>query len=139
MSARMAVLAARAAGVYISVDASALVLEAAAPPRPFVLEQLSRHKAAILSMLTPGADGWSPQDWQAHFDERAGIAEFDGNLPRHRAEALAIESCAAEWVRRNGVGAAQAAAALVALGVGVPAQADVILSDLNEEKKYERR
>lgn len=139
MNARMAVLAARAAGIHISVDASDLVLEAAVPPRPFVLEQLSRHKAAILSMLTPGADSWSAEDWQAYFDERAGIAEFDGNLPRHRAEALAIKSCVAEWVRRNGVGAAQAAAALVAVGVGGPAQSDVILSELNEEERYEKR
>ena len=108
MSARMAVMAARAAGVQILVDAGDLVLEAAAPPRPSVLEQLSRHKAAIVSMLRPGADGWSAEDWQAYFDERAGIAEFDGNLPRHRAEAQATESCTAEWVRRNGGDVAQA-------------------------------
>jgi len=25
---------------------------------------------------------WSAEDWQAFFDERAGVAEYDGGLPR---------------------------------------------------------
>ena len=34
----------------------------------------------------PADDGWSAEDWQAFFDERAGIAEFDGGLSRLDAE-----------------------------------------------------
>ena len=40
-----------------------------------------------MALLRPGQDGWSAEDWQAFFDERAGIAEFDGGLPRAEAEA----------------------------------------------------
>ena len=37
------------------------------------------------------------------FDERAGIAEFDGGLPRREAEALAFACCVSEWLNRNPV------------------------------------
>ena len=46
-------------------------------------------------------DGWSDEDWRAFFDERAGIAEFDGGLPREQAEARAFACCVAEWLNRN--------------------------------------
>lgn len=32
---------------------------------------------------------WDIEDWQAAFDERAGILEYDEGLPRKKAEALA--------------------------------------------------
>lgn len=32
---------------------------------------------------------WSDADWQAAFDERAGILEYDAGLPRDEAEQLA--------------------------------------------------
>ncbi len=35
------------------------------------------------------------------FDERAGIAEFDGGLPRADAEARAFECCVVKWLDRN--------------------------------------
>jgi hypothetical protein len=34
---------------------------------------------------------WDADDWQAAFDERAAILEFDGGLPREDAERLARE------------------------------------------------
>jgi hypothetical protein len=40
------------------------------------------------STLKPGSD---PADWQAYFDERAGIREFDGEMPRDNAEAVALQ------------------------------------------------
>jgi hypothetical protein len=46
---------------------------------------------------------WSGEDWRAFFDERAGIAEFDGGLPRLEAEARAHACCVAEWLNRNPV------------------------------------
>jgi len=46
---------------------------------------------------------WSGDDWRAFFDERAGIAEFDGGLPRGQAEADAFTSCVTEWLNCNPV------------------------------------
>ena len=88
-------------------------------------------------------DAWGPEDWQVYFDERAGVAEFDGKLPRPDAEARAFACCVAEWLIRHpvacppdqsgGVGdrladlvlvpwhaarRAEAAAALLAMGIG---------------------
>ena len=56
-----------------------------------------------MALLRPGEDGWSGEDWRAFFDERAGIAEFDGGLPRDQAEARAFACCVAEWLNRNPV------------------------------------
>lgn len=44
---------------------------------------------------------WSVEDWQAYFDERAGIAEFDGGLPRAEAEARAFDCCVVRWLDLN--------------------------------------
>ena len=49
----------------------------------------------------PADDGWSAEDWQVFFDERAGIVEFDGGLPRAEAEARAFACCVVEWLNRN--------------------------------------
>ena len=103
MSAAKAVMEARAAGIRLGVEGNDVVLDAAAPPPPAVLDLLSRYKTAIVLWLRPGADGWSAEDWQVFFDERAGIAEFDGGLPRDQAEARAIVCCVAEWLYRNSV------------------------------------
>jgi hypothetical protein len=46
-------------------------------------------------------DVWGPDDWQVYFDERAGVAEFDGKLPRPDAEARAFACCVAEWLIRH--------------------------------------
>jgi hypothetical protein len=63
-----------------------LVLQASAPPPRTVIDLLSRHKTKVLSLLRPADDGWSAQDWQNLFDERAGVAEFDSGLPRAQAK-----------------------------------------------------
>jgi hypothetical protein len=101
VSAAEALCMAQAAGLRIEVDGSDLVLEAPAPPPATVLDALSRHKADVVLLLRPAADGWSPADWQAYFDERAGIAEFEGGLARDAAEARAFECCVCEWLNRN--------------------------------------
>lgn len=93
MSAIAAFEAARAAGVHIRTDGDDLVLEASA-----VLHLLSINKAGIVTMLRPGVDGWSAGDWHAFFDERAGIAEFDGALSRPSAEDRAFICCVVEWL-----------------------------------------
>jgi len=101
MSASLALESAGAVGVRVRVDGEDLELEAAAPPPPPVLDLLSRYKAEILRLLRPANDGWSAEDWQVFFDERAGIAEFDGGLRRADAEARAFGCCVTEWLNRN--------------------------------------
>lgn len=56
-----------------------------------------------MALLRLPDDGWSAEDWQVFFDERAGIAEFDGGLSRGQAEAHALACCAVEWLNRNPV------------------------------------
>ena len=103
MSAVHVLKLARAAGVRIGIDGDALTLDADAAPPPAVLEILALHKAQVIALLLLGRDGWSDEDWRAFFDERAGIAEFDGGLPRDQAEARAFACCIAEWLNRNPV------------------------------------
>jgi hypothetical protein len=103
MSAAKVLKIARAAGVSLGIDGDALTLEAATAPPPIVLDLLARHKAGIVALLRPANDGWSGEDWLAFFDERAGLAERDGGLPRQEAEARAFEFCIVEWLNRNPV------------------------------------
>lgn len=49
----------------------------------------------------PTDDDWSAEDWQVFFDERAGIAEFDGGLSRPGAEAQAQACCMEQQIIRN--------------------------------------
>ena len=84
-----------------ALDGDDLVLKAASAPPAAVLDALSRHKAEIVALLRPAEDGWSAEDWQVFFEERAGIVEFDGGLPRAEAEAQAFACCVVEWLNRN--------------------------------------
>ena len=101
MSAGEALMAARAVGVVIRVDGGDLVLEASGPPPGAILDMLSKHKAAVIELLRSADDAWSAEDWRAHFDERAGVAEFEGGLSRDKAEARAFACCITEWLDRN--------------------------------------
>ena len=103
MSAVHALKLALAVGVRIRVDGDVLMLDADAAPPPEVIDLIRRHKVQMIELLAPGHDGWSGEDWRAFFDERAGIAEFDGGLPRDQAEAGAFTCCVAEWLNRNPV------------------------------------
>jgi hypothetical protein len=101
MSAAEALKAARAAGIKLAVDGDDLVLEASASPPRAVIDRLAGHKTEIVAMLRPHRDGWSADDRQAFFDERAGIAEFDSGRSRAEAEAQALACCIVEWLNRN--------------------------------------
>jgi hypothetical protein len=103
LNAEWALKAARAAGLKLVVEGDDLALSAVSAPPATVLASISRHKAEIIALLRPGHDGWSVEDWQVYFGERAGIAEFDGRLPRIEAEARAFECCVTEWLNRNPV------------------------------------
>lgn len=101
MSATEVLKQARSAGVRIRIDGDHLALEGSAPPPEEMLELLARHKFEILTLLRAESAGWSCDDWLEFFNERAGIAEFDGGLPRDEAEALAVSFCVGEWLLRN--------------------------------------
>lgn len=92
---------ARAVGVDVAVDGGDLVLAATCQPPQHVIEALSSHKAEIIALLQQVDTGWSPEDWKAYFDERAGIAEFDGGQSCRQAEATAFECCVVEFMNRN--------------------------------------
>jgi hypothetical protein len=101
MSAAQVLAAARTIGIHVEVDGGDLVLEASAPPPSTVLEALSQHKAEIVELLRPRADGWSTEDWRVYFDERAAVAEFNNGLTHADAEAHAFECCIIQWLNRN--------------------------------------
>ena len=78
--ARVALNAAKAAGVSVKLNGGKLSLKASGPPPEAVVAALKNHKAEIVALLKAE---------QAAFDERAAIIEFDGGAPRAWAEALA--------------------------------------------------
>jgi hypothetical protein len=74
----LAVLAeAMAAGLALRAEEARLHWRASTPPGPEFLTRLRRYKADLLELL-------------AEVDERAGILEFDGGVPREQAEAQAL-------------------------------------------------
>lgn len=103
MTASEALLQAREAGVRVRIDGDHLALEASAPPPAEVLDILARYKADILDLLRPAVDGWSAKDWWEYFEERAGVAEFDGGLTRDEAEKRAYDCCVGQWLELNPV------------------------------------
>jgi hypothetical protein len=62
-----------------------------------LVEKLRTFKSEILQSL----EDWGFADWQAFYDERVGIAEFDGQVSRLEAEGRAYESCVVEWLNRH--------------------------------------
>jgi hypothetical protein len=59
-------------------------------PVPIVpLAPIARSSGAIGTNGTIGTPAVDPSDWQAAFQERAAIREFEGGFPRHEAERLA--------------------------------------------------
>jgi len=101
MSAALALKAARLAGVEVQLSGNNLSLRAPSKPPPAVLDALRRQKAEVVVLLRPGRDGWSAEDWQLYFEERAAVAEFDGGLSRIQAEAQAFECCVVKGLDRN--------------------------------------
>jgi hypothetical protein len=101
VSAAFALEQAWAAGVQIEVDGDNLVLRAPVPPPQSVVSALAEQKLGVMAVLRSRACGWTPEDWLAFFDERAGIAEFEAGLPRVQAEARAFLCCVAKWLDLN--------------------------------------
>src|SRR5262245_15499823 len=98
MSAVLTLKTARAAGLTFHIEGEHLVVEGPSAPPADVVEAISRHKAEIVGLLRHDAAGWSPEDWQALFDERAAALEYDGGLGRLDAELWAFEDCVDHWL-----------------------------------------
>lgn len=101
MSAIEALRLARENGVRLGIAGTDLILDADREPAPRVLEALRRHKAGIVTLLTAADGDWTAEDWRVFYEERVGIAEFDGGQTRAEAEALAFECCLVEWLNRH--------------------------------------
>ncbi len=100
MSAIEALRMARENGVRLSIEGTDLILDADREPASRVLETLRRHKAGIVALLSTAEGDWTAEDWRVFYDERPGIAEFDGGQTRSEAEVLAFECCIVEWLNR---------------------------------------
>jgi hypothetical protein len=101
MSAGETIRMAEASGIRLGVEGADLILDADLEPPVDVVNAIRHHKAEIIELLAPPGDRWLAEDWQAFFDERAGIAEFGGGQTRAEAEAIAFECCITEWMNRN--------------------------------------
>ena len=101
MNAAEAVRLAQENGIRIGVAGADLILDAEREPEPNVLEAIRCNKAEIVALLGAHHDEWTAEDWKAFYDERAGIAEFDGEQSREQAEAMAFKSCVVEWLNRH--------------------------------------
>jgi hypothetical protein len=93
-----------ARGVFLTPRGGRLIVDA--PAGALTAEDrdlLCRLKPDLLAILeaslTPDE---LPPDWHQLWDERAAIMEYDGGLPRERAEALALLDVLGQ-MRRAGV------------------------------------
>jgi hypothetical protein len=85
-------------GVSLKKNGNQIVLEGPASVLTDALvDKLRELKSDLLHTL---AD-WDSGDWQAFYDERAGICEFDGTAARFEAERRAYECCITEWLYRH--------------------------------------
>ncbi len=91
----------RAAGGRVIIIEDRLKVRAPLPLPDKLVAELRLHKAEVLAFLQDRKPVWTPEDWRAYFDERAGISEHDGGLSRTDAEQRAFECCVVEWQWRN--------------------------------------
>lgn len=90
-------------GITVQADGAQLVVDG--PARELsegLLVRLRLAKADLLSALQARkVSKWDGKDWQAYFDERAAVREYEGELPRPEAERLAFIDTAEHWLRLN--------------------------------------
>lgn len=98
---------ARAAGLSVTADGERLRIRGPRRAEAIAL-RLIAHKAIVLRALMAGpapapatTPNELPPDWHLVWDERAAIMEYDGGLPRERAEAEALRHVL-EMMRLNG-------------------------------------
>lgn len=88
-----------AAGAKITVDGDYLELAAPSPLPDELLGRVAVHKPEIMKILR--RQDTEAEDLREYFEERAGILEYDGGLPRAGAEREAAKITAA-YARNQG-------------------------------------
>ena len=69
---------------------------------PSEISALAHQRDAIRRYLRDRAsDPWDGVDYRTFFEERAGISEYDGGLPREEAEWQAFEDSIQCWLHHN--------------------------------------
>ena len=102
MSAASIIERVRAAGGEIKLAADGIKLRVPASLRDEVVGAVKANKNAVRHALkTETGDPWDAADYRCYYDERAGIAEFDGEMTREEAETAAFEAVVAEWLDRH--------------------------------------
>jgi len=91
MSPIQALRAARHQGIEVLLSHGRLRLVARFEPARQAIDDLIAHKPAILALLTPDASGWTGEDYETYYEERAAILEYEHNVPRAEAELRARE------------------------------------------------
>ncbi len=92
---------ASAAGINLSLEGDDILLESDTAPPNALVALVRQHKSLLLSMLRGQKASWQSADWQAYFDERAAILEFEAGLNRKDAEAKAFECCVTEYINQT--------------------------------------
>jgi len=98
---------ARDAGLGVVVDGDRLVVRG--PLRcEAQAKSLLERKAEVVAYLSgpakrnhgsdPASTEWTPQYWFDHFQERAAIIEYDGELPRPEAKRQALADTINHWL-----------------------------------------
>lgn len=100
MSPIEALRTARQHGVEVIRAQDDLALHARMEPPTWVWQALYAHKPAIIELLRPDESGWTGEDWEMFFEERAAILEYEHGLPRPDAETRAREQTEAERALR---------------------------------------
>jgi hypothetical protein len=85
-------------GVVLSKAGDQLVLDG---PEAVITDMLIDRVRKLKPDILRSLDGWSIEDWRAFFNERTGIAEFDGGQIREEAEVTAFECCVVEWLNHH--------------------------------------
>jgi hypothetical protein len=90
-------------GVRLKPDGEKLIVDAPAGALTTVdRDLLVQLKPVLLAILQPRmTPDELPGDWHFLWDERAAIMEFDGGLPRERAEVLALWEILQEMERAS--------------------------------------
>jgi hypothetical protein len=88
--------------IKIYLENDRLKLSSSTEPPDEIMAAVTAHKVALKFMLKNPAWKEAPH-WRERFNERAGIAEFDGGHSRANAEQLALEDCITEWLARHPV------------------------------------
>lgn len=91
----------RARGMTVAADGNRLLVSPRDQLTNMDRQLICQHKSELLSLLAAPLPP-SPDEWRDLFEERAGIMEFDGNLPRARAETLALAEVLAEFWKAAG-------------------------------------